>query len=71
LILKSLLGRDPRFEQLRDDVEFLNVFYIHTRYPVHWPVSSSLDEAQKALEAASRIREFVRKAISILEPLPR
>jgi HEPN domain-containing protein len=65
LILKSLFDRDPGFQQLREDVEYLNVFYIDTRYPVHWPVSYSRDEARKALESASRIREFVRKAISI------
>jgi len=29
------------------------------------------DEAQNALEAASRIRDLVRKAISSEEPLPR
>jgi HEPN domain-containing protein len=71
LILKSLLDREPGFEQLRYDVEFLSTFYIDTRYPVHWPVSYSRNEAQKALEAASRIRDLVRKAISSEEPLPR
>ena len=71
VILKSLLGREPGFEMLRDDVEFLNVFYIDTRYPVHWPITYSRDEAQKALEAASRIRDFVRKAVSCKEPLLR
>ena len=52
LILKSLFDRDPGFQQLREDVEYLNVFYIDTRYPVHWPVSYSRDEARKALESA-------------------
>jgi HEPN domain-containing protein len=71
LILKNLLVCNQGFEKFREDVEFLSVFYIDTRYPVHWPVSYSRDEAQKAREAASRIREFVRKAIAIKEPLSR
>lgn len=65
LILKHLLSREPGFEQLRDDVEYLSVLYVDTRYPVHWPVSYTGGEAQKALEAASRIKEFVRRAISM------
>jgi hypothetical protein len=41
LLVKICLSKDPSFERIRDDCEFLNTFYIDTRYPVHWPTNFS------------------------------
>ena len=59
LLLKICSEKDPSFEQVRDECEFLNAHYIDTRYPVHWPTNFSADETQKAFEASSRIRSLV------------
>ena len=59
LLLKICSKKDPSFEQIRDECEFLNAHYIDTRYPVHWPTNFSPDETQKAFQASSRIRSLV------------
>ncbi len=28
-------AKDPSFEDLKEDCEFLNAYYVNTRYPVH------------------------------------
>jgi len=60
LLLKICLSKDPFFEQLREDCEYLTTFYVDTRYPVHWPTKFSHHEAQKVFEAAERIRSVVK-----------
>ena len=35
LLLQICLSKDSSFERLREDCEFLNTFYVDTRYPVH------------------------------------
>ena len=42
-------AKDPSFEGLKEDSEFLAAFYVGTRYPVHWPTKFSKEEAQKTL----------------------
>ena len=41
----------------------LATFYIETRYPVHWPVTFSKDEAEKAYRSANNIREIIKKKL--------
>jgi HEPN domain-containing protein len=59
MLLKICSSADPTLEQLREACEYLNVFYIETRYPVHWPTSFSSQEAAKAFEAADQIRTVI------------
>ena len=59
LLVKICLSKDPSFERIRDDCEFLNAFYIDTRYPVYWPTNFTESEAQKAFRAADHIRTLV------------
>jgi HEPN domain-containing protein len=63
LLLKICSAKDPSFEDLREDCEFLTAYYVDTRYPVHWPTKFSKEEAQKALLSAEHIRIFVRKKL--------
>lgn len=63
MLLKTCLLKDSSFEELNDDCEFLTTFYIETRYPVHWPTQFSQTEAEKCLEAARKIRDFVRERL--------
>jgi HEPN domain-containing protein len=65
LLLKMVVRIDPSVEELRDDCEFLGAFYIEARYPVHWPVNFTRDEALKASEAAVRIRKKIKETLSM------
>lgn len=49
---------DPSFWQLKTGVNYLDQFYVETRYP--GDVSDfSISEGKEALEAALRIKEFI------------
>ena len=61
LLLRICTSKDPSFNQLMDDCEFLTTYYVETRYPVHWPTNFSYDETQKALHSASRIRSLIKE----------
>jgi HEPN domain-containing protein len=63
LLLKICSARDPSLEEIREDCEYLNPFYVDTRYPAHWPTNFSLPEAEKAHHSASRIRSIVKKKL--------
>jgi len=65
LLLKTCLSKDPSFNQLREDCEFLTTFYVDTRYPVHWPTHFSPEETQKAFQSAQRIRSSVKSKLGI------
>jgi HEPN domain-containing protein len=47
-----------------DDSEYLNTFYIETRYPVQWPTDFSKNKASNAFQAAENIRNFILKKLS-------
>lgn len=65
--LVQLLGicakHSEKFTSLLDDCRLLTTLYIDTRYPVHWPAAVSKEEANKALEAARKIKLFVEKLL--------
>jgi HEPN domain-containing protein len=63
LLLKICSSKDPSLEEIREDCEYLNPFYVDTRYPVHWPTNFSLHEAQKAHHSASRIRSIIKEKL--------
>ena len=60
VLLKTCASIDSSFKQLRDACEYLNSFYVETRYPVHWPTSLSYETAKKALQHTEAIRSFVK-----------
>ena len=66
--LPVLLGicsaQDSTLGELQDACEYLNAFYVETRYPVHWPTNFSREETTKAFEAADHIRVVIRKKIT-------
>jgi HEPN domain-containing protein len=63
LLLKICLSKDPSFDQLREDCEYLTTFYVDTRYPVHWPTHFSPEETQKAFQSAEQIQSFVKSKL--------
>lgn len=65
LLLTICSSKDSSLDILRDACEYLNVFYIETRYPVHWPTNYSYEETQKALKAADRVRSVIKKKIGL------
>jgi HEPN domain-containing protein len=65
LLLKTCSAKDPSFEDLKEDCEFLAAFYVDTRYPVQWPTKFSMEETRKALQASDRIGILVRKKLDM------
>ena len=65
LLLKTCLSKDPSFEQLQEDCEYLTTFYVDTRYPVHWPTHFSQNETQEAFQSASRIQSVVKEKLGL------
>ena len=63
LLLKICSSKDSSLEEIREDCEYLNPFYVDTRYPAHWPTNFSSHEAQKALQSASRIRSIIKEKL--------
>ena len=64
LLLQKCTQKDSSFQALKTDCGYLAAFYIHTRYPMDWPVETTRDKAQRAQDAAARIREIVRSSLS-------
>lgn len=64
LLLKICLAKDSAYAQLREDCEYLNAFYVETRYPVHWPTHFTSEEAQKAARAAGNIKVVINERLS-------
>ena len=62
-LVKICLAKDPSFEKISDDCEFLNTFYIDTRYPVHWPANYDKKVAVKAREMVEIIRNWTINSI--------
>lgn len=52
----------PSVDEHKDDLKILNRYYIETRYPGDYP-EFTLKEAKEAMEAATRIKEFVLENI--------
>ena len=63
LLLKQCSSIDLSFNQLSEDCENLDTFYIEARYPVTWPVDFSKNEANRAYRSAENIRNFVKKKL--------
>ncbi len=63
-LLETCKEKAPSVEGLRKDSEFLNDFYVESRYPVHWPTHYTRDEAEGAQKAAMRIRDLVKALLA-------
>ena len=37
MLLNICISKNSAFETLSEDCEYLNTFYVESRYPVHWP----------------------------------
>jgi len=53
----------PEIKEYKTELNFLNNYYIETRYPGDYP-EFTLKEAQEAFEAAVKIKEFVLEKIA-------
>ena len=65
LLAKLLEDVVPDVHSLSGDLEFLNRYYVETRYPADYP-EFTWDECEKAGDASGRIKEFVLKKIGTL-----
>ncbi len=45
-LLNQCATVSPSLSDLRGDCEYLNAFYIESRYPVHWPTHYSYEETE-------------------------
>jgi HEPN domain-containing protein len=64
-LLKICVTKDPSLIRLSPDCEYLNAFYIETRYPVHWPTNFTLEEAEKARSSAPSIKSAIEKKLHL------
>lgn len=67
--LVELLGicgeKAPAIFKIKDDCNYLNRFYIDTRYPVHWPVNYVKDDALNAKKAAKNIANIIKEMLGV------
>lgn len=63
VLLSQCQSKESSLGILLDDCNFLNRFYIDTRYPVHWPTQYTKKESMKARTAAEHIRNEIRKSL--------
>ena len=63
LLLQRCSAKDPAFEALKSSCDYLNAFYIRSRYPVDWPMETTKDKTQRALLAAEQIRNLVKSLL--------
>jgi HEPN domain-containing protein len=57
---------DAEIKNFADDLDLISDYAVEIRYP---GVSATLDEANEALEAATRVRAFVRQKLGLPESL--
>jgi HEPN domain-containing protein len=63
LLLQKCIGKDPAFAALKNNCGYLTAFYIQARYPIELSEETTKDKAQRAMEAASDIRDLVRSRL--------
>lgn len=57
--------KEARFSQVSGAARYLTDFYIDTRYPVVWAMGYTRQDAERAHEEASRVRDFVRSKLEV------
>lgn len=55
--------KDQSFLRLKEDAAVLNPFYTDTRYPIHWPINFTREDAQKAKKSVGNIANLVKEKI--------
>lgn len=63
-LIKICADTDLTFENLLSEAARLNPFYTDTRYPVHWPIEFSRQDAKRAQDSAKKIGDFVKNKLS-------
>ncbi len=54
-LLNICCTKEPLLSQIEPDCNFLSRFYIDTRYPVHWPIKYTKNNAINAQRCAKKI----------------
>lgn len=62
-LLKICSIKEPSLLSLLNECEFLNPFYIETRYPVFWPANYPEEKARDARDAAQRIGGKIKELL--------
>lgn len=52
----------PEIKNYQEEIKTLNQYYVETRYPGDYP-EFTIEDAEEAFEAATRIKEFVSERI--------
>ena len=65
MLLSICISQNSAFEALSEECEYLNTFYVESRYPVHWPTDFSRTEAENSSQAAEKIRSLVKRQLRI------
>lgn len=63
-LLEVCKENEPGIAVLEQACQFLNPFYIDSRYPVHWPARYDKNVAVKAKEMTEDIRDWVKKSLN-------
>jgi HEPN domain-containing protein len=59
-LLKTILPRNPEFEFVKEELEFLNRFSVRIRYPGDF---ASMEETLRSVKAMKIVRKFVREIL--------
>jgi HEPN domain-containing protein len=62
-LLNICKNRDPKISDLEKACQYLNPFYIDTRYPVYWPTQYDRKTAANAMKSAKKIRDWIKTAL--------
>lgn len=63
-LLKVCKQKEPALSSLNNECEFLNTFYIETRYPVHWPTDYTKERALQAKQSTQKIAESIKNLLA-------
>ncbi|SRR5579871_505807 len=66
-LLTDCVEIDNALRDLADDVALLKEFYMPARYPDDYPEDATLEEAEAAVQAASRVRTRILAAVEQLQ----
>lgn len=64
-LLEVCKQKEPKIEVLEESCQYLNPFYIDTRYPVHWPTNYNKEIAIKAKDSAREIEKWIKNYLEI------
>lgn len=62
ILIEDCINANQSLEELRSSTNFLDQFYIESRYPDNY-IEFSLEQAKEGYESAKRIKEFVLSKI--------